>query len=112
MFTIEEDLKVRAQEVHTSSLRDKFYRDRRIEHAIEFKHHNNFVCVVSMIEYLKDLGYTVGTKHFDSPIGFKYGASNIDVLHSLSQGELDSLDGLILNGKEGYFILFYTPPRY
>lgn len=112
MFTIEEDLKLRAEVSHRSSLLGKFYKDRQIEHAVEFTHRNKFVCVVTMIEYLKDLGYTVGTKHFDSPIAFKYGASNIDVLHNLSQRELDSLDGLILNGKEGYFILFYTPPRY
>jgi len=112
MFTIEDDLKVRAEVAHRSSLRGKFYRDRSIEHAVEFTHHNNFVCVVSMIEYLKELGYTVGTKHFDSPIGFKYGASNIDAIHNLSQSEIDSLDGFILNGKEGYYIIFYTPPRY
>lgn len=112
MFTIEDDLKLRAEVSHRSNLRDKFYNDRKIEHAVEFTHRNKFVCVVTMIEYLKDLGYTVGRKNFDDPIGFKYGVQSIDVLHNLSQDEIDSLDGLILNGNGGYYIIFYTPPRY
>ena len=112
MFTIEEDLNLRAEVSHRSSLLGKFYKDRKIEHAVEFTHRNKFVCVVTMIEYLKDLGYTVGIKHFDEPIGFKYGVQSIDVLHNLSQSEIDSLDGLILNGNEGCYVIFYTPPRY
>ncbi len=112
MFTIEQDLEIKAEVIHRSELRGKFYKDRKIEHAVEFKHRNKFASVVAMFEYLKELGYTVGLKHFDTPIGFKYGASSIDVLHNLTESEFNSLDGLILNGSDGYFILFYTPPRY
>lgn len=105
-----------AKEKHASQLQGKFWEDRKIEHAVEFDPNGTFKAFYAAEEYLKELGYAVGSMCRDEPIGFKHGDYRIDKWYNLSSEDKEQLDGVMLPEPEfregGAVILFFNPPKY
>jgi len=102
--------------IHVSHLKGKFWEDREIEHAVEFLPSGTFAAYYNSTNYLKDMGYSVGSMCLNHPIGFAYHVNSVAKWVNLTQEEKDSVDGVILAQHEfregGVIILFFNPPRY
>lgn len=101
---------------HASHLNGKFWNDRKIEHAIEFKPRGTFNAFYSAENYLKELGYSVGSMCRSEPIGFKHGDLYVAKWYNLSKEDREQLDGIMLPEPDfregGAVILFFNPPKY
>jgi hypothetical protein len=102
--------------VHVSHLKGKFWQDREIIHAVEFMPSGTFVAYYGAEKHLKELGYGVGSMCQNEPIGFVYEADWVAKWVNLTEGEKNSVDGVILPQFDfregGVIILFFTPPKY
>ncbi len=101
---------------HQSQLKDKFWQEIRIEHAMEFFSDEKFGGLKESRDYLKDLGYGVGSTFINEPIGFVYGVEYVFKWKNLSKDEKMKLDGVILPNrdyeKESSLVIFFKIPRY
>jgi hypothetical protein len=90
---------------------------KEIMYAVEFVPTGTFGAIGAAQNYLKDLGYTIGSMQMSSPIGFadsdKY--DYVSKWWNMNRTEQGSLDGAIipLDGfrEGGNLVLFFKEPK-
>jgi hypothetical protein len=91
--------------------------NKEIVYAVEFVPTGTFGAIGAAQNYLKDLGYTIGSMQMSSPIGFadsdKY--DYVSKWWNMNRTEQGSLDGAIipLDGfrEGGNLVLFFKEPK-
>ena len=74
---------------------------KTVTQAVQFPPVGTFQAFYKAQDFLKDLGFTVGSMCGPDPIGFARGYDYVAKWHNLTQGDKSSLDGLLLH--EGGF---------
>lgn len=90
-----------------------------IVHAVEFvsngDEENAFSAFYNAENYLKDMGYKIGSMEGPNPIGFSNSATYISKWCNMTSKEHQNLDGAMIsdNFRTGSVtILWFTPPIY
>lgn len=91
--------------------------DREVVFAVEFIASGTFQSYYNASDYLKDMGYTVGSMQGGSPIGFADDSvyEYVSKWGNMTRADHEKLDGVIISSgfREGEsLILFFKEPKF
>jgi hypothetical protein len=86
-----------------------------VVYAVEFVPSTGFDAINNAREYLKDLGYTIGSMQGSYPIAFATGVNYISKWDGLSGSDIPRLDGVVIPIPSfrdgGNLVLFFKTPN-
>lgn len=89
----------------------------KVVHAIEFPASGDFGAHYKAVDYLKEMGYVIGSMEGPNPIGFSSKYNRISKWGNMSRPEHELLDGAIISTTDSprngnAIILFFSAPAY